>query len=233
MRWMKNTIQFLWPSSSVECEIKKLENLTKDMAEIVGANWSKNPDLYLSEIRRLYEEEHDRRRYADAKATNYLLVAAALVSILTYFEGFIWTAKAGAAPQWLGLLSVLCALLYVGAFGFWAFRALRASAYTTVGAVDLAKLSKFRQDGKSRLILLIAEAVRQNQDQTNKKITSVNLAHAFLFRAFLAFCFIAILQAGWGIYTAIFSEINSATTAQHNNAIKLKLEHVLEASRNQ
>lgn len=202
------------------------------MAEIVSANWSKNPELYLSEIRRLYEEEHDRRRYADTKATNYLLVAAALVSILTYFEGFMWTAKAGAAPQWLGLLSVLCALLYVGAFGFWAFLALRASAYTTVGAVDLAKLSKLHQNGESQLILLIAGAVRQNQDQTNKKITSVNLAHAFLFRAFLAFCFIAILQAGWGIYTAIFPETHSTTTLQRNVATKLKLEHTLKESRN-
>ena len=47
-------------------------------------------EVLLEEARRLYDEEEERRRVADSKATTYLLVAAALVPVLTYFEGVVW-----------------------------------------------------------------------------------------------------------------------------------------------
>lgn len=214
MSRLRPVLDFFWPTleNSSSDDIQKCdESRAADKALVANAHWAADPQFYLDEARRMFDDEQDRRRHADAKATNYLLVAAALVPVLTYLEGLVWGEKIAAAPRWLGLLMLMFALAYVINFGRWAFNALRLTAYATTGVRDLAKISMHQlKVSKSRLVTHIVENVRWNQDVTNEKLTAVKMAHEFLYRAFWMFGLIAVTQAAFGLYSSLAEKNDSA-----------------------
>jgi len=197
-----NVVDLIWPTyksfTKAELEAQK-DAISNDFLAISEASWGNSPNLYLEELHRMYDEEQDRRKAADTKASNYLLVAAALISILTYLGGLlgenVFNSK---ITMWIGFsatTAIILGILYILGFVWWSFKALEASAYTTTGTNDLLGFTKNKpSQAKIELIESIAKSIRSNQDQTNSKITFVNLSHMFLFRIFIMFSIIAVLQ---------------------------------------
>ncbi|PPC94858.1 MAG: hypothetical protein CTY33_02935 [Methylotenera sp.] len=213
--------ELIWPfvKSLTQQEITQNDLAIKDdNSAITKASWGKNPNLFLEELHRMYDEEQERRRAADTKASNYLLVAAALISILTYFGGLLGdelpSSKVAAIIGYFATTAIVFAVLYIMGFVWWSFKALKASSYETLGTVDLTKFTKSTSaQAKKNLIISLAKSIRSNQDQTNKKMTFVNLSHLFLFRIFIMFSIIAILQC----LISIASKINADTNQPHEN----------------
>lgn len=221
---LKLILDCIWPhvKSLTQQELAQNDHAIKnDYSAITKASWGKSPNVFLEELHRMYDEEQERRRTADTKASNYLLVAAALISILTYFGGLLGdtlpSSKMAAIIGYFATGSIVVAVLYIMGFVWWSFKALKASSYETLGTVDLAKFTKNTTAlAKNNLIISLAKSIRSNQNQTNEKMTFVNLSHLFLFRIFIMFSIIAILQCLISVASKIDADINQPHETHSN-----------------
>lgn len=209
---MKCIANFLWPTigNLSPAEIKKDEaDFARDIEAIDAADWSVASDTALGEARRMYEEEEERRRVADSKATNYLTVAVALMSLLTFFEGVVWGEKIGSAPRWLTFSLLTLALIYTVAFGYWAFAALKLKGYHRTGPTELAELALRRKPNHGHYLVRYLKCTRANQRVNNDRLSYMNMAHRFLFRVFVLFGAVVIIESASGAYDAVFSKAES------------------------
>ena len=104
------------------------ERLLRDLASVEAQGWTAHADAAMDEARRIFDAEMARRASADAKATTYIAVIAALVPIGLSVQGAVVENKIGTAPSWANLLILAAGMLYVIGAGIWAFRALKVSA---------------------------------------------------------------------------------------------------------
>lgn len=196
---------WLWPIQEKDDPTKlknEQEKFNEDIAKITDAYWRNEQAVVLDEAHRLYDEEEERRRVADSKATTYLLVAAALIPVLTYFEGVIWGDKIGTAPRWLAFAILIFALMYVIGFGRWAFATMRLVGYHRIGATEIADLTTGRDVNHAPFIRRYLDCARRNQVINNCRLSSLKMAHEFLIRAFIMFGIVVLLESGFGIYDA-------------------------------
>jgi len=170
-------------------------------------------EVLLEEARRLYDEEEERRRVADSKATTYLLVAAALVPVLTYFEGVVWGDKVGSAPRWVAFGIISFALMYLVGFAWYAFRALKLVGYHRIGTSDVRGWVGEKGVQSWRIANSYLSCTRQNQDKNNLRLTWLSLAHRFILRIFICFSAVCLLEASYGIYDAV-SKLVSPSVSQ-------------------
>lgn len=137
--------------------------------------------------------ELERRKSAEAKATTYLAVLAALVPVTLSIEAAEWEKKVGPAPEWLRLLILTIAVVYTAAAGWHAFRTLQVSGVHVVGVHDLA-LAWQTDNGPRRLALSTAKHITASQDAINSKVTSIKVTHEHLLRAFTFFILLLLLD---------------------------------------
>lgn len=184
-----------------------------DVEAIARADWSASPEVALEEARRIAEEEERRRQSAEGRASTYLLVAAALVPLLTSLENAVWDQKMGTAPKWLTLPILALGVLYTMAAGVWAFRTLTVGTFVRVGETDMVKV--WQQSGRDPQIALVAEllkATRRNRDTVNAKVSAIKMAHAFMVRGFLAFGLMVLAAAGWGLWQEVSQRPSAAAS---------------------
>jgi hypothetical protein len=174
-----------------------------EISSIKQARWSVQPGLALQEAKHLADEEDGRRRTAEAKASTYLLVAAALVPILTYLENAIWDQKAGTTPKWASLPILILAVAYLLRGAQWAFRTLQVGTYVRLDAEDLLNIWDGTEDPQPRLITEMLIATRRNRDTVNAKVSTIKMAHEFLIRAFLMFAALLLLESILGVLVGV------------------------------
>jgi hypothetical protein len=159
------------------------------------ANILVDPKVVLDEAHRIESGEEDRRKTAEAKASNVLLVLAAVIPLLTYLETAIWDAKLGTAPRWITLLVLVIAVVYLMGAIYWAFKAISVSSYHTIGAVDLVRNLTVNEGAILKLAKDVLVGARRNQAGTNDKVSAVKMTHEFMRRAVFVFCCLLLVQA--------------------------------------
>ena len=137
---------------------------------------------------------------ADSKATTYLLAVAALMPILTYFEGAIWGEKLGPASPWLALMILASAIAYTIGFAVWVLRTFALVPYSRLGPIEMVELAAKNNNHTSRLIRQYLGNTRKNSETNNKRLTSLLMAHEFILRILIAFGMLVLLEATFGIY---------------------------------
>lgn len=187
---MREVFDFIWPT----LERSRPEG-DDGSDEIRKADFSGASALALQEARRIEAREEDRKKTADAKASNFLLVAAALVPLLTYLETAVWDGKVGTAPKWLTLTILAASVLYLGRAVLWALAVVRVGAYHTVGERDLIKIFSGAAPAEVSLVREILVANSENQNRINEKVSAVKMAHLFMARAIVGFCALLLVQA--------------------------------------
>ncbi len=189
---MTSVRQILWPSLSVESRLEAVElalHVWRDRDLIKKVDWSKDTEIALEQARLLVDQESDRKRSAESKASIYLAVIAAIVpvlsSLLTDFFADDFT-KLPALFQAVTIGLFVLGMLYLAASGIWSFRTLAVSAHTRVDAADIAKIWMEERPvhGLVRDLLI---STRLNHSGANKKMDYIRMAHEFLLRTFLTF----------------------------------------------
>jgi hypothetical protein len=191
-------LDFLWPvlespSKSDREKMQKLED--KDLKEIRETDWGHESDTAIEEARRIALEEDERRKTAESKASNLLMVAATLVPLLTYLETAVFDDKAELAPKVLTLPLLGLAIAYFGNAAWWAFRTVGVGSYHRIYPVDLTSIWRAPKKAvRKKFIAKMLSAVRKDQETVNQKVTSSKMTHAFLLRAVMAFSALLIIR---------------------------------------
>lgn len=162
-------------------------------ALIASAKWEKSPAGALEQASKIMDAELERRKSAESKATTYLAVLAALVPVTLSIEAAEWDKKTGPAPEWLRLTILVIAVIYTGAAGWYAFKALQVTGIHVIGVYDLAKAWQ-GSNGQQRLAESTAKHIRASHAAINAKVTSIKVTHAHLIRAFFFFIVLLLLD---------------------------------------
>lgn len=170
---------------------QRLDDETK--ALIASAKWEKSPGSALEQASRIMDAELERRKSAEGKATTYLAVLAALVPVTLSIEAAEWDQKTGPAPEWVRLTILIIAVIYTGAAGWYAFKALQVSGIHVIGVYDLAKAWQ-GSNGQQRLAESTAKHIQASHRAINAKVTSIKVTHAHLIRAFFFFIVLLLLD---------------------------------------
>jgi len=185
-----------------------------DLEAIRIARFGNASVLALDQARRIEADEEERRRTAEAKASNFLLVLAALVPLLTYLDSAIWGAKTGTAPRYLILPTLAIAVAYLASAAFWSFRTVAVGTYHRIGIGDALTLISDDQSTE-QLAKGVMMATRRNQETLNLKVSAAKMAHAFMLRGVLAFCFLLLLQVGFEVAMTVgIWQSNSESSAE-------------------
>jgi hypothetical protein len=190
---------FIWPTlerlSAAQLEAMQVQE-RQDIEAVRTATFGTEVETALDQARRIDHDEDERRKTAEARASNFLLVLAALIPLLTYLETSIWDAKVGTAPKWITLLLLSIAVAYLAAAAFWALRTILVRTYHTIGVRDLVA-SMVAQQPKEELAKQTLIGARRNQNTINVKVSAVKMAHEFMLRAVLAFCALLLVQGAF------------------------------------
>lgn len=199
-------IGFVWPRleewKPYELMEIRHENF-EEVDDIKKVVWTINADAALAEARRIAAEEDERRRSVEAKSSTYLLVAAALIPLLTYLESAIWDNRVGTAPKWLTLTLLMIAVAYLAGAAFWAFRTVGVSVVHRVGTRDVVIIWGKDKDQVPHLVQETLIAARRNRGLTNAKVSAFKMSHEFIIRAVFTFCALLLVQALWELYFVI------------------------------
>lgn len=199
---IKNVRDFFWPvlDRSTASELKEISRSERDdIKSIQKAAWATKSKLAIEEARRLATEEDERRRTAESKASNLLVVATAFIPLLTYLETAILEAKHEAAPIWVTLPILAAAVAYLCNAAWWAFRTVQVGKYHRIYSNDLVKIWRTGKPIQKRLVAETLVAIRKNQETVNGKVTAFKMAHEFLLRAILAFSALLIVRIAFGL----------------------------------
>lgn len=182
----------VWPHISRESRLDAIKNSHEEWQDrdlIQKANWANDTDVALEQARQLADQETERKRSAETKASIYLAVIAAIVpvlsSLLTDFFGKDFD-NFPTAFQVISIILFVSGMIYLVTSGIWAFRTLAVSAHTRVDAVDIAKLWT-ESEPKAGLTKELLISTRLNHAGVNKKMDYIRMAHEFLLRTFLTF----------------------------------------------
>lgn len=184
----------------------------RDLASIDAQGWSVHTDVALEEARRIFDAEMTRRASADAKATTYMAVIAALVPIGLSVQGAVVEGKIGSAPSWVNLMILAIGMLYVIGAGLWAFHVLKVSGAARADVPDLLRAWK-KPDPRMHVVRATLKAARLNWSGVNEKINGIRMAHEYLMRAFLVFAMLLIVNAGWTLASTAYSAMHPKKNA--------------------
>ena len=200
---IKKMRDFFWPVPVRPTASEQKENSQDERCEIEcirKANWADESELAIEEARRLSTEEDERRKTAESKASNLLVVATGFIPLLTYLETAILEAKYETAPIWITLPILAVAVAYLCNASWWAFQAVCVGNYRRVYPIDLVEIW---QPGGSIRKSFVAEtlvAIRKNQETVNDKVTKFTMTHKFLLRALVAFSTLLIVRIAFGLF---------------------------------
>jgi len=185
-------------------ELEELCHLKQsDIDNIQNTEWDSEIELALEEARRLLTEEDERRKTAESKASNLLLVAVALIPLLIYLETTISDGSPGTSPNWLTMFILAVAVAYLGCAGLWSFRTISVGTYHRVYPTDLVDVWNDKNGVKNLLTVKMMEAIRRNQEPINQKVSASEMTHAFLLRAIIAFSVLLLVRIGSELWYAL------------------------------
>ncbi|MDX3925180.1 MAG: hypothetical protein QHC90_05140 [Shinella sp.] len=195
---MISPIEFIWPYIRKETKQEAVEDALyrhRDLDAIKNSDWSKDSEVALDQARLLAEQETDRKRSAENKASIYLAVIAAIVPVLSSLLTDFFAADFRELPISFQVISIglfVLGMLYLAMSGVWAFRTLAVSTHARIDATDLANVWAEQKPtaGLARELLL---ATRLNRNGVNKKMDYIRLAHEFLLRTFLSFALLLLV----------------------------------------
>jgi hypothetical protein len=191
---MTDFIEWIWPRIQGARPKSELdEDRQRDLLAVRHSGWARDVDVALEQARRLYDDEAERRRSAETKATTYLALIGVLIPILATFGMTAANDTIGLAERAVGLTLLLLATVYLLRAGAWAFSALDVDKSTRVDVLDLAQLWARPMGAPQALIREILCAVRSDRDGVNNKLTAVRMTQAFLIRSAVAFTFLMIV----------------------------------------
>ena len=142
----------------------------------------------------MYDGEEERRRTAEAKATNLLIVAGALVPLLTYLMSNVQSLVIKSTVTYWIMPLIIISGSYLVAVGFWSLRCIRVGGFHKIYTTDLVSLWNSEGNVASSLAKKILKSVRLNQCLINDKISALKMAHAFLFRLVISLGVLLISQ---------------------------------------
>ncbi|WP_417794410.1 hypothetical protein [Terasakiella pusilla] len=205
---LKKTIEFIWPAFP---EWKTFNPMQLDTSQQEEANkirtldWSQSTDLAIDEAIRISSNEDERLRSVKSKATNILLFIAAFVPFLTFSINSPWSKNIVSLPEWLTMLFFGAATSYLLASAVWALRTIQKAAYHYVYVTDLTKIWEHPDRNVQEDLLkehLLASL--HNQEIVNIKVSTFNMAYAFLYRAIIALAILIFLQLAYSFLTKLF-----------------------------
>ncbi|CAN5494198.1 hypothetical protein BH10PSE12_BH10PSE12_07610 [soil metagenome] len=197
--WILVAREWIFPilEKPTKQQISDTEQALEDaVKEIAALDFKTDADVALEETRRVSDAESARRSSADQKAATYLAVVAALVPLILTVATAIWDKKAGSAPSGINMLILGVAIIYVSWAGVWAFRVLEVAVSSRLGHTDF-KAAWQKPDPKEHLAQSLLICTRQNHDPVNRKVDRINMAHAFLLRAFLTCALLLLFNVLW------------------------------------
>lgn len=199
---MTPVLVFFWPHFDKETEAQKAEKKESrdhDVAAIRAAAWSSNAAVALEEAKNLAEQESERKKGAENKASIFLAVIAAVVPVLAslstdfFGDGF---ASRSLAFRAVTLVLLGLGMLYLLNSGIWAFRTFKVSTLYRVDTPDYVKIWS-APSPEENLASEIFAATRLNRDTVNWKVSCIRQAHEFLIRAFVWFSILMLTIVGW------------------------------------
>ncbi len=202
---------FFWPVFEKPTASELEENSCSendDIESIQETDWAAESNLALEEARRLATEEDERRKTAESKASNLLVVATAFIPLLTYLEAAILEAKHETAPIWITLPILAVAVAYLCNAGWWAFQTVRVANYYRVYPIDLTKIWRAGKRSQAKLVAETLIAIRRNQETVNGKVSSFNMSHKFLLRAIVAFSALLLVRIAFGLWSILEQPIS-------------------------
>lgn len=158
--------------------------------------WSRQSEIALEEVRRMFDTEQERRKSADSKAGIYLAAVTALIPVLVSLLPYLWGEKINKALGGISLIVFAIAVAYVLRAGYSAFCVLRVSAANHIDTVDITKCWS-GSNPTANLAKRIAIITIKNFKGTNTKVTYIKQTHQYLLRAFFAFTILLAVQAIW------------------------------------
>lgn len=191
--------EFFWPKLEPFTPEQETAMASRDKQSdtlIRSFNPKKQAAVALDEARRLNDVENERRRSADQKATTYLAFVAAILPLILTVTTAFWDKKAGNVPLWLNISLLIVAILYTLRAGKWAFEVLKVTASHRLGVSDFDKAWK-QTEPTTHLTQSIMQTIRLNEAGTNEKVSGIKMTHAFLFRAFIAFFLLLVVNILW------------------------------------
>jgi hypothetical protein len=195
---MIRVVEFFWPRLSTPTTLQLQEKANQhgqDLQLIKDAKWDTHTEIALECARALNEEETERKRSSENKASIYLAVIAAIFPVLISLPKDLYGDQlpgmsAGWQTAFLGLF--VLGVLYLVSSGIWAFRTLAVSTHNRIDATDIVHLWGER-DASSALIRDLLTTTRMNRDGVNAKVAFIKMAHAFLLRTFIAFAILLLV----------------------------------------
>ncbi|MDX0889070.1 hypothetical protein GOD57_30165 [Sinorhizobium medicae] len=195
---MIRIFDFFWPRLSRPTTLQlgdqaKLQG--QDLQLIKDAKWEKHPEIALECARALNEQETERKRSSEGKASIYLAVIAAIFPVLVSLPKDLYGDELpNMGTGWQAVLLGLFVLgvLYLVRSGVWAFRTLAVSTHNRIDATDIVHLWG-EPNASSALIRDLLVTTRMNRDGVNAKVAYIKMAHACLLRTFIAFAILLLV----------------------------------------
>jgi len=189
---MNGVFDFFWPrlSRPTVAQIEERARLQEqDLQLVKGAKWDKHPEIALECAKALNEQETERKKSSEGKASIYLAVIAAIFPVLVSLPKDLYGDKLpemGTGWQAVLLGLFVLGVTYLVRCGIWAFRTLAVSTHNRIDATDIVRLWG-ESNANDALIRDLLITTRMNRDGVNAKVAYIKMAHAFLLRTFIAF----------------------------------------------
>lgn len=214
---IRGLTDYVWPTLAPMTAAERQSTATelaREVAAIEACSFGTSGGSALEAAKKLAEDEEARRLGAEARASTYLLVIAALIPLLTYLEGTVWGQTFGQAPRWLSLTVLGIAILYLLGAGRWAFWTLGVAAYDRIDASDLVAIGGQAQTAfEEALAKKILVVTRRNRAAVNEKVTGIKMCHLFLRFAVRWFGLLLLLQIGWYLSCLVIPKVAALVCA--------------------
>ena len=213
MTKLREWFDVVWPCLERQSEKQREVQRERDESDLVriGTSKWKSPKVVLEECRALAMREESRARSADARATIYLGVLAAIVPLAAAtvrdFSSILETWS-----DWIIIsltIGFLLGMLYLTAAGIWVFQTLKVRAYGRVDVDEIIGIAVHR-DEEIALCREILRNVRRSRSTVNRKITCMKMAHLFLVRMFVVFV-ILVMSMGIVVIVPLFVNLTDVT----------------------
>lgn len=172
----------------------KKQGIHKKRFSIKGQEQNnQNDQIVLEELRRLYDQEIDRRASADNKAGIYIASITALLSILVPLLPNILNFDQVTLPSILSYIFIFLSLCGLFRAAYWSNKVIGVSRYFVLGWQDILK-ARNSKNTSNRLIEEILNSLIRNYELNNEKVTSIKMTQALMISASFWLLIFAVFQ---------------------------------------
>jgi len=195
-------LDLLWPILQKHDNKKQNEELThlqqrginKKRFSIRGQEQNNQKDqIVLEELRRLYDQEIDRRASADNKAGIYIASITALLSILVPLLPNILKFDKVTFSSTLSYIFIFLSLCGLFRAAYWSNKVIGVSKYFVLGWQDILRAGNSKNT-TIRLIEEILISLVRNYELNNEKVTSIKMTQALMISASFWLLIFAVFQ---------------------------------------